>query len=58
VLDLPLGGRWDVVGETLPAWAVTQKVEPVGLGPRITYLVTSPREAEGGPDCDFAVPIR
>jgi DNA-binding transcriptional MerR regulator len=49
--------QWQLVVESLHAWAEERGLEPNGLGVRITYLVTPPRTKDSAPDCDFAVPF-
>jgi DNA-binding transcriptional MerR regulator len=61
-VDIGTGGRtsgveWQLVSESLRAWADERGVEPVDLGVRITYLASPPRAGGTGPDCDFAVPF-
>jgi hypothetical protein len=50
--------QWELVSETLRAWAAEQKRLPSGLGVRVTYLASPPITATSQPDCDFAVPLR
>ena len=49
--------QWQLVSESLHAWAEERAVEPNDLGVRITYLAPPPRSADSAPDCDFAVPF-
>ncbi len=51
------GVQWQLVSESLRAWADERGVEPVDLGVRITYLAPPPRTEGSAPDCDFAVPF-
>ncbi len=50
--------QWQVVSDTLFAWAREQQRQPSDLGVRITYLAAAPRTAGSRPDLDFAVPLR
>jgi DNA-binding transcriptional MerR regulator len=49
--------EWQLVSQSLEAWADQHAVGPTDLGLRITYLVSGPASETTGPDCDFAVPI-
>jgi len=49
--------QWQLVSESLQAWAEGRAVRPSDLGMRITYLATDPPDETRGPDCDFAVPL-
>jgi DNA-binding transcriptional MerR regulator len=62
--------RWQLVSQSLGAWAEEQAARPSELGVRVTYLSSAaiaapgtpgtpstPGTAPRGPDCDFAVPI-
>lgn len=49
--------QWELVSESLRAWADDQGVKPSQLGVRITYLWSNPVTETSGPDCDFAVPL-
>ena len=54
----PSGTQWEMVSESLRAWAVEHRREPTDLGVRLTYLVIPPLTAQSVPDLDFAVPFR
>jgi DNA-binding transcriptional MerR regulator len=49
--------QWQLVSESLHAWAEGQKIRPSDLGHRVTYISGSPPDEIRGPDCDFAVPF-
>jgi DNA-binding transcriptional MerR regulator len=49
--------HWQLVSESLHAWAEEHAARPVDLGVRVTYLASAPLDEARGPDCDFAVPI-
>jgi DNA-binding transcriptional MerR regulator len=49
--------QWQLVSESLHAWADERGVEPNDLGVRITYFAPPPRTEGSVPDCDFAVPF-
>lgn len=49
--------RWQLVSETLYAWAAEHHRSPVDLAPRVTFLTTPPVTAASVADCDFAVPV-
>jgi DNA-binding transcriptional MerR regulator len=49
--------QWQLVSESLRAWAEERGVEANELGVRITYLAPRPRTENSVPDCDFAVPF-
>jgi DNA-binding transcriptional MerR regulator len=61
---VPLGtvevspAQWQLVSDTLYAWAAEQQRRPSELGVRVTYLATPPRTPDSRPDLDFAVPLR
>jgi DNA-binding transcriptional MerR regulator len=62
-VDLGPGGQlgpsqWQLVSESLHAWAEERRMEHSELGIRITYLAPQPRTEGSVPDCDFAVPLR
>ncbi len=48
---------WQLVWESLRAWADERTVQPSALGARVTYLASPPITETSRPDCDFAVPI-
>jgi DNA-binding transcriptional MerR regulator len=50
--------QWQLVSESLHAWAEGQSIRPTDLGMRITYLAGNPPDETRGPDCDFAVPFQ
>jgi DNA-binding transcriptional MerR regulator len=49
--------QWELVSESLRAWAEARGVRPSELGVRVTYLASKPVTETSAPDCDFAVPI-
>jgi len=49
--------EWQLVSQSLHAWAGQHAVRPTDLGSRITYLASDPASETTGPDCDFAVPF-
>lgn len=49
--------EWQLLSESLHTWGEERRVEPNGLGVRITYLAPPPRTQDSVPDCDFAVPF-
>jgi DNA-binding transcriptional MerR regulator len=49
--------QWQLVSESLQAWAEREKVRPSDLGMRVTYIATDPPDETRGPDCEFAVPF-
>jgi len=49
--------QWQLVSESLRAWAHEHAAQTVDLGVRITYLATPPIVETSRPDCDFAVPL-
>ena len=49
--------EWQLVSESMHAWAEDQKIRPSDLGMRITYISSTPPDEIRGPDCDFAVPF-
>ncbi len=49
--------QWQLVVESLRAWAEQRAVELNDLGVRITYFAPPPRTEDSAPDCDFAVPF-
>jgi len=50
--------QWQLVSESLHAWAEGQKIRPSDLGHRVTYIASDPPDETRGPDCDFAVPFQ
>lgn len=51
--------QWQLVSESMQAWAEGHAVRPSDLGMRVTYVWSHPRVDETrGPDCDFAVPLQ
>jgi DNA-binding transcriptional MerR regulator len=63
VVDIGRGGelspaQWQLVWESLRAWADEHRASPSGLGARVTFIAT-PQDAQEArsPDCDFAVPL-
>ena len=49
--------QWQLVSETMRAWAYQHAAQPSDLGLRITYSAPSPVTETSWPDCDFAVPL-
>lgn len=49
--------QWQLVWESLRAWADERSVQPSHLGARLTYLASRPVTEASRPDCDFAVPL-
>ena len=49
--------QWQLVSESLQAWAEDRAARPSDLGRRLTYISGSPPDETAGPDCDFAVPL-
>lgn len=49
--------QWQLVSQSLHAWAEGRSIRPTDLGMRITYLASDPPDLTRGPDCDFAVPF-
>ena len=49
--------QWQLVSESLQAWAERERIRPSDLGMRINYRATDPPDETRGPDCDFAVPF-
>jgi len=49
--------QWQLVSETLYAWAAEQHRQPQSAA-RVTFLATLPTTADSVPDCDFAIPLR
>jgi hypothetical protein len=49
--------QWQLVSQSLHAWAQERAAQPSELGARITYLARPASIGIGGPDCDFAVPV-
>jgi DNA-binding transcriptional MerR regulator len=49
--------QWQLVSESLHAWAGENGVHPSELGARVTYLASTPVTEDSAPDCDFAVPV-
>jgi DNA-binding transcriptional MerR regulator len=51
--------QWQLIGETMHAWAAAQGLQEAnlaeGLAPRVTFLAAP---AATAPDCDYAVPFR
>jgi DNA-binding transcriptional MerR regulator len=50
--------QWQLISDTLFAWAAQLQRQPSELGVRVTYLAEPPRTADSRPDLDFAVPLR
>lgn len=50
--------RWQLVWETLQAWARERGREPGDLAARVTFLAERPVTERSVPECDFAVPLR
>jgi DNA-binding transcriptional MerR regulator len=48
---------WQLVSESMHAWAAEHAAQPSDLGARVTYLASRPVAAASRPDCDFAVPL-
>ena len=62
VVDLGPGGettpaQWQLVSESLDAWAEGQHLRPTDLGVRINYIVNGQTSRSTGPDCEYAVPF-
>jgi hypothetical protein len=60
-IDIGPGGQlepaaWQLVSQSMHAWATEHRAQPSDLGARITYLPNSASQGQG-PDCEFAVPI-
>ena len=50
--------EWQLISESLRAWAEEHAAQPSDLGVRVTYLRSGgPGTATSRPDCDFAVPL-
>lgn len=49
--------QWQLVSESLRAWAEEHTARPADLGTRLTYLASPPITETSRPDCDFAVPL-
>jgi hypothetical protein len=49
--------QWQLVSESLRAWADEQHARPSGLGATVTFLATREAIEPRSPDCDFAVPL-
>ena len=49
--------QWQLVSESLHAWAEEHAARPSDLGVRVTYVASTPPEVARGSDCDFAVPL-
>lgn len=49
--------EWQLVSESLHAWAEGQHLRPVDLGVRINYIVNGATTLRTGPDQEFAVPF-
>jgi DNA-binding transcriptional MerR regulator len=50
--------QWQLVSESMHAWAEGRAVKLSDLGMRVTYISGSPPDEVRGPDCDFAVPYQ
>jgi DNA-binding transcriptional MerR regulator len=48
---------WQLISESLHAWAEEHAARPSDLGVRITYYSSTPADEVRGPDCDLAVPL-
>jgi DNA-binding transcriptional MerR regulator len=49
--------QWQLVSESLHAWAEGQHLRPVELGIRLNYIVNGQESLKTGPDGQFAVPF-
>jgi hypothetical protein len=49
--------QWQLVAESLVAWADEHGARPSDLGVRVTYLANGPVTEGSAPDCDFATPV-
>jgi DNA-binding transcriptional MerR regulator len=49
--------QWQLVSESLRAWAEEHHVRPIDLGVRINYIVNGQTSQSTGPDQQFAVPF-
>jgi DNA-binding transcriptional MerR regulator len=49
--------QWQLVSESLHAWAEGQQLRGTDLGVRINYIVNAQTDRSIGPDCQFAVPF-
>ncbi len=49
--------QWQLVSDSLRAWAEEHRAIPIDLGLRITYLASMPATKQSVADCDFAVPF-
>lgn len=49
--------QWELVSQSLHAWAGERGARPSELGVRVTFIASSPVTDTSVPDCDFAVPI-
>ncbi|MFZ1993721.1 MAG: helix-turn-helix domain-containing protein [Solirubrobacteraceae bacterium] len=49
--------EWQLVSESVRAWAAEHAVQASDLGVRVTFLASRPITDTSRPDCDFAVPI-
>ena len=49
--------QWQLVSESLRAWASEHGAHPSELGVRVTFLANVPVTEGSEPDCDFAVPV-
>jgi DNA-binding transcriptional MerR regulator len=49
--------QWQLVSESLRAWAEGHAARPSDLGVRITYVADGSPSESKGPLCDFAVPL-
>jgi DNA-binding transcriptional MerR regulator len=49
--------QWQLVSESLRAWADEHHARPSELGARVTLLATREAVEPRSPDCDFAVPL-
>jgi DNA-binding transcriptional MerR regulator len=50
--------QWQLVSETLRAWAAEHGQLPSELGIRLTFTAPAVITPDSRPDCDFAVPVR
>jgi DNA-binding transcriptional MerR regulator len=49
--------QWQIVSDTLRAWAEERHRRPSSLGVRIIYEMPRDRTSGAGPDCSFGVPL-
>jgi DNA-binding transcriptional MerR regulator len=49
--------QWQLVSESLRAWAEEHRALPIDLGVRLTYDWSPPITEASRPECDFAVPL-